>query len=175
MSTYFLAARAGKPDLDSDHPPLVTLAATGASTAVASGVVLTAHVVGAAPTRAVPRPPPRRSVTLADLRARLRGVSEESAAGPDAHGVAAPGSGGGGGGRGGLPPATGNSSIVAAGHAAVGRSSSVEWAPSLGAHGSPGASMDGSRGGNPSRVSLSRQSAAPSALPPGRDAPESSE
>ena len=82
MSTYFLAAQ------DLGHAgdlPDSKLAASGAAGALAAGAAGTVDVpaarvaVARAWPRVAPRPPPRRSLTLADLRLRLRSVEGSAA------------------------------------------------------------------------------------------------
>ena len=79
MSTYFLAARDGGPGR-ADDPSNSELATAGAADALATGAVgIVAFVAASARPRAVPRPPPRRNTTLADLRLRLRSIEDSAA------------------------------------------------------------------------------------------------
>ena len=174
MNTFFLATRANKSG-DGHASEHASAGAAGAPAAVAAP-----SAAEASPLR------PRRAITLADLRARLR-VSEDSAASwRPAHSTETPSSGGGDGaggrasldGRGGPPAATGGPSTP---------QGVVATAP-------PGLDVGTSKGTDPLRVSpgglssavnghghspplqLLRKSSVAGAGPPGHDsAPDISE
>ena len=96
MSTYFLADGGPRRAGDTSSSELATAGAAAAFTTGAVGMA--ASVAASARPRAVPRPPPRRSMTLADLRLRLRSV-DDSAAHQLSIGLEADGGGGADGGN----------------------------------------------------------------------------
>ena len=174
MNTFFLATRANKSG-DGHASEHASAGAAGAPAAVAAP-----SAAGASPLR------PRRAITLADLRARLR-VSEDPAA-PQPHRTETPaGVGGGNGlvspvtiaGRGGPSAATGGPSathgVAATAPSGPVVSASHDSGPQRGDPGGPSAAAKGRIGDSPP-LYLRRKSSVSGAGPPEQDsAPETSE
>ena len=95
MRTFFLAARGGARGHAGHCPPVDEVAASNTAASKTGAAGAAPAVVVAAAVRPAPRPLPRRSLTLADLRLRLRSV-EDSAAERRLSGFEAAGGGGGG-------------------------------------------------------------------------------